>query len=64
MQIERKGDVLTITIDVSAKAIANGHMSTSGKNWLIDTGKLQSGEVTVQLSAYQRQAPAPLKAAA
>lgn len=57
MQIDRKGNTVTITFDVSPETVANGHTSTSGKNWVIDAGKLQVGEITAQVSVYQKKAP-------
>lgn len=61
MNIDRKGNTITITADVSPETVANGHTSTSGKNWVIGAAKLQVGEITFQVSAYQKKAPAPAK---
>lgn len=58
MQIERKGNTLVITCDVSPSTVANGHTSSTGKNWVIDAAKLQSGEIVAQVSVYQKKAPA------
>ena len=59
MQIERKGNTVTVTFDVSEATVAAGHPSTSGKNWVISAGKLQVGEITAQVSVYQKKAPVP-----
>lgn len=61
--IERKGDSLVITIPASDAAVSAGHLSTSGKNWVFDAGKLQVGDLTVQVSAYTKRMPAAAKAA-
>lgn len=50
--IERKGDVLIITVPCGKDTLDNGHLSASGKTWVFDAGKLQSGNLTVQVSAY------------
>lgn len=57
MEIKRIGDKLHIEIDVSAEVVNNGHMSSTGKNWVVDAGKLTAGPMTVQISVYQKQAP-------
>lgn len=62
--IERKGDSLIITVPASDAAVAAGHMSTSGKNWVFDAGKLTVGDLTVQVSAYTKRVPEKAKAAA
>lgn len=64
MNIDRKGDLVTITFNVSDQTIANGHLSSTGKNWVIDAAKLQVGGITAQLSVYQKNAPVTLAKAA
>lgn len=64
MQIERKGNTLVITVDVSEQVVNDGHMSSTGKNWVIDAAKLTSGAVIAQVSVYQKNVPAGAKAAA
>jgi hypothetical protein len=62
--IERKGDSLIITVPCGQDTLNAGHASTSGKNWVFDAGKLQSGDLVVQVSAYTKKAPTVTKAAA
>lgn len=64
MQIERKGDTLVITIAVTDAVIKSGHPSASGKNWVVGAGKLQVGDLTAQVSLYQKNAPVATPAAA
>lgn len=61
--IERKGNSLVLTIPCDGDTLANGKVSGSGKNWVFGTGKAQSGNLTVQFSAYGPLALAPKQAA-
>jgi hypothetical protein len=57
MQIERKGDNVVITVPCGASTLAQGHLSSTGKNWVFGAGKLQAGDLTFQVSAYTKNAP-------
>lgn len=56
MQIERKGDVIVVTIPCTDAHIKNAAPSSSGKTLLVDTGNAKvptaMGPLTVQVSAY------------